>query len=113
MLQYLLWHVRTGRHQKMTLSFMLAGHMKFAPDWCFGSFKWKFWHTRIDSLDDVVETGLSASTTGMIIPQLCGDQEENVAVPSRDWSPHLGAFFRKFIGLEKYQHFDFWGHWGG
>ena len=96
----------------MTLSFVLVGHMKLAPDWCFGSFKRTFQHTKIDSLDDIAETGLSASTTEIIIPQLCGDQEENLAVPSRDWS-HLGAFFRKFIGLEKYQHFEFFCHWGG
>ena len=86
--------------------------MKFAPDWCFGSFKRKFQHTKIDSLDDVAETGLSASTTEIIIPQLHGDQVENLAVPFRDWS-HLGASFRKFIGLEKCQHFEFFCPWGG
>ena len=33
---YLLWCVLTGVHQNITLSFMITGHTKFSPDWCFG-----------------------------------------------------------------------------
>ena len=32
MLQYLCWRVITGRHTQITLSFLLVGHTKFAPD---------------------------------------------------------------------------------
>jgi hypothetical protein len=38
MLQYLAWRVMTGRHTKILLSFLVVGHAKFAPDWCFGLF---------------------------------------------------------------------------
>lgn len=41
MLQYLIWRVMTGRHTQITLSFLVVGHTKFAPDWCFGLFKQK------------------------------------------------------------------------
>ncbi|XP_064646156.1 uncharacterized protein LOC135499340 [Lineus longissimus] len=41
MVQYLTWRVITGQHEKITLSFMLAGHTKFAPDSMFGLFKRK------------------------------------------------------------------------
>ena len=36
MVGYLLWRVLTGLHEYITLSFMVAGHTKFSPDWCFG-----------------------------------------------------------------------------
>ena len=39
MVGYLLWRVLTGLHQNITLSFMITGHTKFSPDWCFGLMK--------------------------------------------------------------------------
>ena len=42
MMMYLMWRVLTGRHKRITLSFMLTGHTKFSCDWCFGLFKWLF-----------------------------------------------------------------------
>ena len=39
MVGYLLWRVLTGLHNNITLSFMVAGHTKFSPDWCFGLLK--------------------------------------------------------------------------
>ena len=39
MVGYLLWCVLTGLHQNITLSFMITGHTKFSPDWCFGLMK--------------------------------------------------------------------------
>ena len=38
-IHYLVWHVATGVHDSVQLPFMLAGHMKFAPDRHFGPFK--------------------------------------------------------------------------
>lgn len=39
MVGYLLWRVLTGLHDNIILSFMIAGHTKFSPDWCFGLLK--------------------------------------------------------------------------
>ena len=39
MVGYLLWCVLTGLHENIILSFMVAGHTKFSPDWCFGLLK--------------------------------------------------------------------------
>ena len=36
MVYYLMWRVMTGLHKEIKLSFLLVGHTKFAPDWCFG-----------------------------------------------------------------------------
>ena len=42
MVGYLLWHVLTGLHQMITLSFMIAGHTKISPDWCFRLLKKRY-----------------------------------------------------------------------
>ena len=39
MVGYLLWRVLAGLHNSITLSFMISGHTKFSPDWCFGLLK--------------------------------------------------------------------------
>ena len=39
MVGYLLWRVLTGLHNTIHLSFMVARHTKFSPDWCFGLLK--------------------------------------------------------------------------
>ena len=36
MLQYLLWRFLQGKNRSVTLSFLIAGHTKFAPDRGFG-----------------------------------------------------------------------------
>ena len=36
MIYYLTWWVMAGLHKEIMLSFLLFGHTKFAPDWCFG-----------------------------------------------------------------------------
>lgn len=33
---YYLWRVMTGLHCAIEYNFLLAGHTKFSPDWCFG-----------------------------------------------------------------------------
>ena len=44
-----------GLHRRVTLSFMMVGHTKFAPDWCFGLFKQRYRRTFVSSLDDVAD----------------------------------------------------------
>ena len=107
MLHYLMWRVMTGRHEAITLSFLLAGHTKFGPDACFGLFKRKFRKTRVDCLDDISQVAASASASGILTPQLCGDQEGNTIVHTRDWTAFLGQWFRKLVGLKRYHHFEF------
>ena len=54
-LQYCAWRVMSGLHQSVTMSFMLVGHTKFAPDWCFGLLKQRFRRTFVSSLQDLVD----------------------------------------------------------
>ena len=43
-----------GLHKSINLSFLIVGHTKFSPDWCFGLLKQKFKRTAVNSLDDLV-----------------------------------------------------------
>ena len=54
--QYLMWRVLTGLHKRMTLSFMMVGHTKFSPDWCFGLIKQKWRKSVVGCLDDLADT---------------------------------------------------------
>eukprot|EP00745_Piridium_sociabile_P037683 TRINITY_DN68672_c0_g2_i5.p1 TRINITY_DN68672_c0_g2~~TRINITY_DN68672_c0_g2_i5.p1 ORF type:complete len:101 (+),score=14.05 TRINITY_DN68672_c0_g2_i5:1-303(+) len=80
MMQCLLWRVMTKRHRKITLSFLVAGHTKFSPDWCFGLFKRTFRRTKVDCLDG------------------------SPLVAVRNWSGFLDTWFRKLVGLKTFHH---------
>ncbi len=45
----------TGRHTHVTLSFLVVGHTKFSPDWCFGLLKRLYRRTNIGSLNAIAE----------------------------------------------------------
>jgi len=105
MLHYLLWRVMTGRHDEIQLSFLLAGHTKFAPDWCFGLFKRHFRKTQVDCLADISSAASACSSAGVIVPQLCGTEDGTVTVPTYHWDEHLGVQFNKLPGIKKYHHF--------
>ena len=49
-LQYCAWRVAVGLHKSITLNFLIAGHTKFAPDWCFGLVKRAFRRHAVSSL---------------------------------------------------------------
>ena len=51
MMYYLMWRVRTGLHEEVTISFLPVGHTKFSPDWCFGLMKQRFRRTKIGDLE--------------------------------------------------------------
>ena len=102
---YLLWRVLTGRHTKITLSFLIAGHTKFSCDWCFGLLKRKLKRTRVDSLGDM-EDVVKDSARGNIA-QLCENERGEVFVPTYDWKAYLPSFFKKVVGIKKFHHFIF------
>ena len=104
-LKYLAWRVMVGLHQSVTMSFLLVGHTKFAPDWCFGLFKQRFRRTFVSSLQeiaDVVESSAHVNTA-----QLVGTQNGEVVVPVYDWAQFLGERFRKLPKIKSFQHFTF------
>ena len=72
-LQYCAWRVMSGLHQSVTMSFMLVGPTKFAPDWCFGLLKQRFRRTFVSSLQDLVDVVNTSANVN--VSQLVGTRE--------------------------------------
>ena len=95
-----------GLHQEVQMSFLVVGHTKFAPDWCFGLLKRKFRREKVGCLADiarVVNTSAVVNTA-----QLCGTQKGEVLVPTNDWKAFLVPHFKtlrninSFVGIRNY-----------
>ena len=94
-----------GIHRNITMSFMLVGHTKFAPDWCFGLFKQKYRRTFVSCLEDVVDAvNMSADAN---VAQLVGTQSGEPIVSMYDWATFLGHHFRNVPHLKLHHHFTF------
>ena len=104
-LQYCAWRVLSGLHESVTMSFMLVGHTKFAPDWCFGLLKQRFRQTFVSSLQDLVDVVNTSAEVN--VAQLDGTQDGEVVVPTYDWAFFLGEHFRKVPQMKSYHHFNF------
>ena len=104
-MQYLTWRTLVGLHQKITISFLIVGHTKFAPDWCFGLLKQRFRKTYVSSLEDLVEVVNSSAAVNTA--QLVGTQDGEVIVPCYDWSSFLGKYMNKVPKMKSYHHFTF------
>ena len=94
-----------GLHKSIRLSFLIVGHTKFSPDWCFGLLKQKFRKTSVNCLkdiEDVVDGSAVVNTS-----QLVGDQFGKVIVPTYDWADYLGVHFNKVPSIKAQHHFYF------
>ena len=107
LLWYLSWRVDTGLHTSVLLSFLLAGHTKFAPDWCFGLIKRLFRRTKVSCLKDIADVVENSTQKGINIPQLVGNEAGEVFVPVYNWVKFLTPAYIKFVGLKKQHHFYF------
>ena len=92
-------------HESITMSFMLVGHTKFSPDWCFGLLKQRFRRTFVSSLQDIVDVVNTPADVN--VAQLVGTQDGEVVVPTYDWVSFLGKHFRKVPQIKSHHHFEF------
>ena len=106
-MQYLVWRVLARLNKDIELSFMVAGHTKFSPDWCFGLFKRAFRRAKVGCLDDIVRVVESSAVVNHA--QLVATQEGKVLVPTFDWASYLQPLFitNPFIGIKALPHFYF------
>ena len=106
-MSYLMWHVLTGLHQEITISFLPVGHTKFAPDWCFGLFEQHFRRTRINTLDDIT-TAINTSSV-VNVSQLVGTLDGQCLVPTYNWGdcPDEHIVKTALKGIKKNHHFKF------
>lgn len=110
LMQYLLWRVMTGLNETITLSFMLVGHTKFAPDRFFGLIKRRYRHTPVYSINDMVKVVQSSTVAGGNIVQLTKDVNGERQVTWRNWKSFLSNLFRNIPGVTAYHHFHFDTH---
>ena len=102
---YYLWRVMTGRHQIVTYEFLLPGHTKFSPDWCFGLVKQKTRRTFISSLFDIARAVEESASVNAA--ELVGLHSGSVRVSAYDWTTYLGQYFKKLPKIKSYYHFRF------
>ena len=80
-----------GLHDSINYDFVLPGHTKFAPDWCFGLVKQKTRCTFISSLFDIARTVEDSATVN--VAELVGLHNGSVLIATYDWVAYLGQYF--------------------
>lgn len=103
LLQYLLWRVLTGQHSEITYSFLVVGHTKFSPDFCFGLFKRLFKRTKVDCMADIAKVVEDSAACNSA--QLVYTEDGTSIVPMRDWVSYLAPHFKRVANIKKFHHF--------
>ena len=105
-IQYLTWRILQEKQDSLTLSFMLPGHTKFAPDRHFGLLKKQYRRTRVDTmgcLESVVNTSLHVGANKVqLVRSLTGEQP----VKFYDWSAFFRQFFTTIPAITSYHVFN-------
>jgi len=104
-MQYLLYRTLVGLHDKITLSFMIVGHTKFAPDGYFGLIKYLYRRSNVYTYDQLVDIIEKSSEKGHNLCQRYRDVNGSVNFEYRDWSTWLSKYFKKLPNITKYHHF--------
>ena len=104
LLQYLMFRVLTGLHDKIELSFLVVGHTKFSPDGYFGLIKRHYRRSQVYTYGQLADVVESSSKNGH---NACVRISKNMSSPIvyRDWSSWLSQYFRVFKGISNYHHF--------
>ena len=92
-----------GLRRQITLSFLIVGHTKFAPDWCLSLLKEHFRRIKVSSLRDLENVNCSAEAN---VAQLVGTQSGEVVVPTYDWTAMFAGRLHKLKHLKRFHHFS-------
>ena len=104
MLQYLAWRGLTKRHTKITLSFLVVGHTKFSPDWCFGLFKRLYRRSKVGSLKDIATVVNKSAHCNFA--QLASKDGTSI-VPVYDWTDFFASYMKRIKGIKSFHHSSF------
>ena len=107
MLWYLCWRVICKLHQSVSLNFMISGHTKFAPDWCFGLLKQRYRRSEVSTLADIASVVNSSTVVGLNRAEIVGTENGQVNIPTFDWQTYFQTFFKPFPGIKAVHHFRF------
>ena len=94
-----------GLHHTINYDFLLPGHTKFAPDWCFGLVKQKTRRTFISSLFNSARAVEKSASVN--VAELAGLRNGTVRIQTYDWVTYLGQYFKKIPQIKTYHHFRF------
>ena len=104
-LWYWCWRVIHGLHESVRYSFLVAGHTKFSPNWCFGLMKQRLRRTLILSLFDILEANDKSTLSGVNCGKLVGLHDGSVLIKT-----YLAPYFKKLNGISTHHHFRFNKH---
>lgn len=104
LIQYLVYRVLTGLHDKIELSFLIVGHTKFSPDGYFGLIKRHYRKSKVYTHEQLADIVTSSSRSGH---NVCIPISRNTptSVNYRDWSSWLSQYFKTIKGISNYHHF--------
>ena len=107
MIQYLMYRVLTGLHDRIELSFLVVGHTKFSPDGYFGLIRKRYRRSNVYTYDNLVETINKSSQSGhnLCQPHAAGTSSKMTRLVYRDWANWLGRYFNSIPGITGYRHF--------
>ena len=103
---YLIWRTIHGLQKNIELNFMVAGHTKFGPDWCFGLLKQKFRRKPVSCLNDMVRVTDESTTTGVNVAQLVCTEDQEIKLPLYNWQTFLADSFTPLLRMKQFQHFQ-------
>lgn len=106
MVQYVAWRVLTKRNISVSLSFLLTGHTKLAPDRFFGLIKKVYRRSAADTLQDLGRIVTESTIAGKNIPEYTVDMLGRRNVTWYDWTAFLAQFFKRIPNITKYHHFS-------
>ena len=103
LIQYLMYRVLTGLHDRIELSFLIVGHTKFSPDGYFGLIKRDYRRSQIYTYEQLATIVKSSSKNGH---NVCVSSAAPFApVIYRDWTSWLAQYFKTLKGISNYHHF--------
>jgi hypothetical protein len=104
-LWYCAWRVAIGLHKSIALNFLIVGHTKFGPDWCFGLLKQAFRREAVSSLSELeaVVNGSASCNQAQVV----GWEDGRSLVPVGNWQKHLTPHFKVLPGIKKIHHFRY------
>ena len=97
----------TNQHTEITLSFLVVGHTKFAPDWCFGLMKRLYRRSKVGSLQAI--TQVTNDSAKCNLAQLVVTEVGDIIVLTYDWHSMFTPHLKNIEGIKKYHHFHFNG----
>lgn len=103
---YCAWRVAMGLHKSITLNFLITGHTKFSPDWCFGLLK-KAFRRHVVPAQSVLEEVVNGSSA-VNMAQVIGREDGTTVVPVCDWQAFSKDSCKPVPVIKKYQHFRYY-----